>query len=283
MKCIYKITNCIVLFCSIFIPTTLLAFVNISFIPTSGSTLNLVTTRSSSATDSLDLELQRLEVDNTFTQEGDTETIATGFVSPTEVSNVVVLPVSLGNNQITDKIIVMPLSTNDIFATIHVLNADLSSPQSLDIAGLLGITPTLVTTPILISNNSGVFIILGTGNLTNINSTLRIYSLNTTGNTLAEANTVTYSNANIIDIIPIDENIIAVIYSEVVGGTTEVNADIRSIITNTSMGEYSLNSSNDIEVTYDPSSFKTTIIASGSQVDISNAPSPYGVNKVFSQ
>ncbi|WP_150466363.1 hypothetical protein [Francisella sp. SYW-9] len=282
MEYIYRVTKSIILFCSILIPTTLLAFVNISFIPTSGSTLNLVTTRSSSATDSLDLELQRLEADNTFTQEGDTETIATGFVSPTSVSNVVVLPVSLSNNQITDKIIVIPLSTNNIFSTIHVLNADLSNPQSLNVAGLLGITPTLVTSPILISNNLGVFIILGTTNL--INSTLRIYSLNTASNTLAETSSTTYNNASIIDIMPIDENIIAVVFSETsVDGVTQVSADIHSIITNTSMGQYSLNSANDIQVTYDPSSFRTSIASSGSQVDISNAPSPYGVNKVFSQ
>lgn len=83
--------------------------------------------------------------------------------------------------------------------------------------------------------------------------------------------------------MPIDENIIAIIFNQIANGTTQVRADIRSIITNTSMGEYSLDSANNIQVTYDPSRFRTSIGPSGSQVDISNAPSPYGVNKVFSQ
>ena len=277
MKHTYKITKSII-YLLLCVPTTLLAFVNVSFIPTSGSTLNLVTTQNATTSTNLDLELKSL-ANGQFTSEAGPEEISSGFSITDPVINVVVLPVSLSNNQITDKIILIPLSTANIFATIHVLNADLTNPQSINVSGIIGTTPTLSTTPILISNNSGVFIIIGTTNL--IDSTLRIYNLNTTNNTLSEVATQTYSLSDIEDIIPIDENIIAVISREVATGN--ITADIRSLITNTSLGQYNLNSANDIEVTYDPSRFRTLISSSGSQVDISDAPSPYGVNKVFSQ
>lgn len=279
MKDTYSITKRIItlLLC---LPSTLLAFVNVSFIPTSGSTLSLMTTQNAATSTNLDLELKSLNNNNQFESEAGPEEVSSGL--STSVANVVVLPISLSNNQITDKIILIPLGAANIFATIHVLNADLSTPESINVTGALGTPLTLTTTPILISNNSGVFIILGTTNL--IDSTLRIYSLNTTNNILSEVSTQTYNRSTIEDIIPIDENIVAVISEETTTGN--ITADIRSIITNTSMQQYNLNSANDIDIRYNTGNFQTSIVSSGGQVELANisdAPSPYGVNKVFSQ
>ncbi|MED7820249.1 hypothetical protein [Francisella sp. 19S2-4] len=270
MKYIYNISKSIIILVIISMPNMLLAFVNISFIPTSGSTLNLVATQNSTTSTTLDLELRSIN-GNQLQSTGISRTIATALT----VSNAITIPISLSNNQITDRIIVIPLSAGDIFSTVCVLNADLTIPNCANILADLGATPTLTTTPMVISNNAGIFIVFGTS------STLRIYRLDPTDNSLTPELINTYNAQNIERILPIDENIIAVILRASL--TNNISADIRGIITNTSMGEYSLDSANNIQVTYDPSKFRTSIGPSGSQVDISNAPSPYGVNKVFSQ
>lgn len=276
MKYLYNITKSIIIFVIISIPTMLLAFVNISFVPTSGSTLNLVTTQTPNTPTSLNLELRSLN-GNQFQIEGTPITIPTALT----VSNAITIPISLSNNQITDRIIVIPLSAGDIFSRICVLDADLTNVNCANILADLGVNPTLTTTPIVISNNAGIFIVLGTS------STLTIYRLDPTNNSLTPESIHTYNTQNIERILPIDENIIAVILRATL--SNNISADIRSIITNISLEEYQLNSANipsigDLRVNYNPTNFQTTLVSSGGQVrleNITNTPSTYGINKIF--
>ena len=254
------------------IPCILLAFININHIYTKDSTYHLILKEENSGI--LKLELTLLENDQ-YTSIA-SNTINTGLNHYKATTT----PLSLKNNQVTDKIILIIMdklthvfsdgSTEDVnnFSSIYMMDADLQN-----INEIISISPSiLISPPIFVKNNNGVYIVFGlNGGLTD---TVRVYKLDTTNNSALLESANNYDN--IMKLIPLDENLIIVVENS----NSKITANIYSISKDEIVQSYLLQTDLNLNVSYDAKTFETHLISDLDNINITNSSSPYGIIKI---
>ncbi|MED7819875.1 MULTISPECIES: hypothetical protein [unclassified Francisella] len=269
LKNIFKLNKSIILCILLVTPGILLAFVNINFIPTENGMENLIVKEKSPK--ELELELTYIEDNQIKPKESNPPTITTSF----DISRVIVIPISLKNTQITDKIIVIPTekaTSGEEFSTIYVMDANLQNSKDTSV------TPrTMKIAPVVIKNNNGIFLICASHN--NVDKdVLVIYKVDTDNNSVSQI----LSSDNYQDIkkiIPLDKNTIAIIEQK---PDSKIDAHIYSISEQKTIETYtSLNTDSNLRIEYDPSKFQTKIVSDLDDKTITDAPSPYGIVKAY--
>ncbi|MEY8714307.1 hypothetical protein AB9G26_03365 [Francisella philomiragia] len=253
-------------------PCAACAFVNIDFIPTNTGMYNLIAKEESAG--NLKLELTSLD--------GGQYTSVDSIIINTGINHykIITMPLSLNNNQIIDKIIIIPMNSLGIngtsevnnFSEVYMMDANLQNANSI-----LSISPSqLSSPPIIIKNNGGVYLIFGLdGSLTD---TLRIYKLDTVNNTATFEDATNY---NIIrKVLPLDENSLIIIEEDI---NSNIKAHIYSISKKENIYTHDTNlmTYSNVRVEYDSSTYRTRLVSDLDNIDITNAPSPYGVVKVY--
>ncbi|GAB4221723.1 MAG: hypothetical protein Kow0076_0050 [Francisella sp.] len=250
---------------SILINQLAMGLVKIDFVPTQTGTYVLVAKEPTSG--QLDLELDTIQ-NGSFSVVNST-TINTGISH----YKIVTVPISLKNNQIVDKILLIPMSQNggaNSFTNIYMMDADLQNVTSI-----INISAsTLVSDPIVIKNDRGLYLVLGLENSSG--NTLSIYKIDTTNNSASLFNTFNFNK--IINILPFDTNSLVVVTRD---ASNNVFAKIFSISKNEVVHQYQLTSSQNVRIEYDPDTFKTSIVSDLDNIDITKAPSLYGVVKIL--
>lgn len=252
------------------IPSILFAFVNISFIPTQNGLYNLISKTDSSG----DLKLELMSLDGDKYNLIKPKTITTGLT----LSRVIVIPISLDNTQITDKIIVIPTEkgpSGEEFSSIYIMNPDLENTNSSTVSPI-----EIQLMPIVIKNNNGIFLICASHNNVSEDS-LIIYKVDTDTNT---AQQVQISSPNsyhdIKNIIPLDKNTILIVEQT---ADSKIVAHVYSISELETIKSYSLSTDTDsnFKVEYNPSTFQTMLTSEQDNKNITDAPSPYGIIKAY--
>ncbi|MED7787658.1 hypothetical protein [Francisella sp. 19X1-34] len=249
-------------------PSILLAFVNISFIPTNNTIENLVSKADSSG----DLKLELMSLDGDQYSTIDSTTINTGLT----LSRVIVIPISLNNNQNTDKIIVIPTkdgSSGEEFSSIDIMNADLQDSNSSTIT-----TTEIKLEPIVVKNNNGVFIICASHNNASTDS-LIIYKVDTDNNSVQQIQIPSpNSYQDIKKIIPLDKNTIIIVEQT---SDSKIIAHVYSISELKTIKSYDLHTDSNLKAEYGPSTFQTKLVSDLDNTSITDAPSPYGIIKAY--
>ena len=86
------------------------------------------------------------------------------------------------------------------------------------------------------------------------------------------------SYENISKIIPLDENTLVIIEKKF---DFSVVAYIYSISKQEAVYSYALTTDSNVRVEYDPNMYKTSIVSDLDDIDITNAPSPFGITKIY--
>lgn len=248
-------------------PSLLLAFVNINFIPTENGIDNLISKEESSGK----LKLELMSIDGDQYNSIDTTTIDTG----SNLSRVIVIPISLNNNQVTNKIIVIPTekgSSGEEFSSIYMMDADLQNKATSTVT-----TTEIELTPIVIKNNNGIFLISASHNNLS-NDSLVIYKVNT-DNTVEQIQiTSLNSYQDIKNIIPLDKNTIIIVEQT---ADSKIVAHVYSISELETINSYTLNTDSNLKVEYNPTTFQTKLVSDLDDISITDAPSPYGIIKAY--
>ncbi|AEI36624.1 hypothetical protein [Francisella salina] len=265
MRIIYRVFIINILL--IIIPNMVLAFVKINFVPTDSGMYNLITKKESSST--INLQLTSLQNDQ-YSNMGSSISIDTGIT----LNNIVTIPISINNNQFIDKVIVIPMesgTSGDKFSSIDILDADLQNLNTSIVA-----TSEINSIPIIIKNNKGIFLIYASHENSN-NDTLKIYEINVDNNSLSEILSVD-SYENISKIIPLDENTLVIIEKKF---DFSVVAYVYSISKREAVYSHALTTDSNVRVEYDPNMYKTSIVSDLDDINITNAPSPFGITKIY--
>ncbi len=249
-------------------PNVLLAFVNINFIPTENCIDNLISKEESSGK----LKLELMSLDGDQYNSIDSTTIDTGL----DLNRVIVIPISLNNNQTTDKIIVIPTeksSSGEEFSSIYMMDADLQNKADSTVT-----TTEIELTPIVIKNNNGIFLISASHD--NLSSdSLMIYKVNTDNNTIQQVEIPSSENyQDIKNIIPLDENTIIIVEQT---ADSKIVAHVYSISEQETIHNYTLNTDSNLKVEYNPTTFQTKLVSDLDNIFITDAPSPYGIIKAY--
>ncbi|WP_150466776.1 hypothetical protein [Francisella sp. SYW-9] len=249
-------------------PSILLAFVNISFIPTENTIENLISKTDSSG----DLKLELMSLDGDTYNSIASATISTGLT----LSRVIVIPISLDNNQVTDKIVVIPTekgASGEEFSSIDIMSPDLENTNSSTVSPI-----EIQLMPIVIKNNNGIFLICASHNNVSQDS-LIIYKVDIDADTVQQVQIPSpESYQDIKNIIPLDKNTIIIVEQT---ADLKIIAHVYSISELKTIESYSLNTDSNLKVEYNSSTFQTKLVSDLDDKNITDAPSPYGIIKAY--